>query len=395
MLTRMQTKSVPYTFNREGYYYFSRRVPNDLVEHYSYPRVVQSLHTKQYSIARTRAVMLAAKLDEHWSHMRLAHTEIPGKHLLKQKSVSFGTSSAASQVMQSMCLTEAVETYLSLKGVGRSKTFHAAAHRTCGYLVDACGLKHLHEYTRNDALTFRNSLIDRGLAGTSITRIFNSVVAVFNFVNSEHALGLKNPFTRVYYDRSAGVSERQPIAVQDIRVIQIKCRELDDEARWLVALVSDTGLRLAEAAGLLMADIKFDHPVPHIIIEPNSYRGLKTSSSRRIVPLVGASLWAAQRIAETCHDLKGPALPRYNKTGKTNANSASSAMNKWLKPFVGKGCSLHSFRHSMRDRLRAVSCPSEMVDQIGGWSHDSVGQGYGRGYELEQLQQYMKAVVLT
>ena len=391
----MQTKSVPYTFNREGYYYFSRRVPNDLVEHYSYPRVVQSLHTKQYSIARTRAVMLAAKLDEHWSHMRLAHTELPGKHLLKQKSVSFGTSSAASQVMQSMCLTEAVETYLSLKGVGRSKTFHAAAHRTCGYLVDACGLKHLHEYTRNDALTFRNSLIDRGLAGTSITRIFNSVVAVFNFVNSEHALGLKNPFTRVYYDRSAGVSERQPIAVQDIRVIQIKCRELDDEARWLVALVSDTGLRLAEAAGLLMADIKFDHPVPHIIIEPNSYRGLKTSSSRRIVPLVGASLWAAQRIAETCHDLKGPALPRYNKTGKTNANSASSAMNKWLKPFVGKGCSLHSFRHSMRDRLRAVSCPSEMVDQIGGWSHDSVGQGYGRGYELEQLQQYMKAVVLT
>ena len=391
----MQTKSVPYTFNREGYYYFSRRVPNDLVEHYSYPRVVQSLHTKHYSIARTRAVMLAAKLDEHWSHMRLAHTELPGKHLLKQKSVSFGTSSAASQVMQSMCLTEAVEIYLSLKGVGRSKTFHAAAHRTCGYLVDACGLKHLHEYTRNDALTFRNSLIDRGLAGTSITRIFNSVVAVFNFVNSEHALGLKNPFTRVYYDRSAGVSERQPIAVQDIRVIQIKCRELDDEARWLVALVSDTGLRLAEAAGLLMADIKFDHPVPHIIIEPNSYRGLKTSSSKRIVPLVGASLWAAQRIAETCHDLKGPALPRYNKTGKTNANSASSAMNKWLKPFVGKGCSLHSFRHSMRDRLRAVSCPSEMVDQIGGWSHDSVGQGYGRGYELEQLQQYMKAVVLT
>lgn len=391
----MQTKSVPYTFNREGYYYFSRRVPNDLVEHYSYPRVVQSLHTKHYSIARTRAVMLAAKLDEHWSHMRLAHTELPGKHLLKQKSVSFGTSSAASQVMQSMCLTQAVETYLSLKGVGRSKTFHAAAHRTCGYLVDACGLKHLHEYTRNDALTFRNSLIDRGLAGTSITRIFNSVVAVFNFVNSEHALGLKNPFTRVYYDRSAGVSERQPIAVQDIRVIQIKCRELDDEARWLVALVSDTGLRLAEAAGLLMADIKFDHPVPHIMIEPNSYRGLKTSSSKRIVPLVGASLWAAQRIAETCHDLKGPALPRYNKTGKTNANSASSAMNKWLKPFVGKGCSLHSFRHSMRDRLRAVSCPSEMVDQIGGWSHDSVGQGYGRGYELEQLQQYMKAVVLT
>ena len=30
---------------------------------------------------------------------------------------------------------------------------------------------------------------------------------------------------------------------------------------------------------------------------------------------------------------------------------------------------MHSFRHSMRDRLRAVSCPSEMVDQIGGRSN--------------------------
>ena len=391
----MQTKSVPYTFNREGYYYFSRRVPNDLVEYYSYPRVVQSLHTKQYSIARTRAVMLAAKLDEHWSHMRLAHAELPGKHLLKQKSVSFVPNSAAPQVMQSMCLTEAVETYLSLKGAGKPKTFHAAAHRTCGYLVDACGLKHLHEYTRSDALAFRDSLIARGLAGSSITRIFNSVVAVFNFVNSEHALDLKNPFTRVYHDRSAGVSERQPVAMQDIRVVQAKCKEVDDEARWLVALVSDTGLRLAEAAGAMVSDLKLDHPVPHIVIEPNSYRGLKTSGSKRIVPLVGASLWAAQRIVETCSDAKGPAFPRYNKKGQTNANSASSALNKWLKPYVGEGCSMHSFRHSMRDRLRAVSCPTEMVDQLGGWSHDSVGQGYGRGYELEQLQQYMKAVVLT
>jgi len=28
VLTKMLTKSVPYTFNRGGYYYFSRRVPS-------------------------------------------------------------------------------------------------------------------------------------------------------------------------------------------------------------------------------------------------------------------------------------------------------------------------------------------------------------------------------
>ena len=39
----------------------------------------------------------------------------------------------------------------------------------------------------------------------------------------------------------------------------------------------------------------------------------------------------------------------------------------------------------MRDRLRAVQCPSEMIDQIGGWSKRSVGEGYGEGFSLSAL----------
>ena len=43
----------------------------------------------------------------------------------------------------------------------------------------------------------------------------------------------------------------------------------------------------------------------------------------------------------------------------------------------------------MRDRLRAVQCPSDIVDQIGGWTTDGVGQGYGSGYPIEVLQEWM------
>ena len=46
------------------------------------------------------------------------------------------------------------------------------------------------------------------------------------------------------------------------------------------------------------------------------------------------------------------------------------------------GCVIHSFRHSLRDRLRAVQCPSDMIDQIGGWSTAGVGQRYGEGYMM-------------
>ena len=43
---------------------------------------------------------------------------------------------------------------------------------------------------------------------------------------------------------------------------------------------------------------------------------------------------------------------------------------------------VHSFRHSMRDRLRAVQCPVDMIDQIGGWATAGIGQGYGEGYSI-------------
>ena len=44
--------------------------------------------------------------------------------------------------------------------------------------------------------------------------------------------------------------KRKPIPIENIKEIQQECMSIDDEARWLVALISDTGMRLSEAAGL-------------------------------------------------------------------------------------------------------------------------------------------------
>jgi len=71
---------------------------------------------------------------------------------------------------------------------------------------------------------------------------------------------------------------------------------------------------------------------------------------------------------------------------------ASAALNKWLKPRVPASCVVHSFRHSLRDRLRAVECPADIVDQIGGWSTAGVGQGYGKGYPLSTLEGWLRKI---
>ena len=75
-MTRLLTKKVPYTFNRSGYYYFSRRVPADLLSHYSYPRIVQGLKTRSAQTAKSRALVAAVKLDEYWSHLRIADPDL-------------------------------------------------------------------------------------------------------------------------------------------------------------------------------------------------------------------------------------------------------------------------------------------------------------------------------
>ncbi len=278
--------------------------------------------------------------------------------------------------------------YLKLKGNGRPVTFRRAAERSCGYAIDVVGDKDLRAYTKGDANTFRDELIARGLSGSSITRIFGTVRSVTNFAASELGVSYTNPFGGVYFDRQAGVQERQPLPAEAVRAVQRECLRLDDELRWLVALVSDTGMRLAEATGLVLDDLVIDGPHPRVIIQERPWRRLKTTGSAREVPLVGAALWAARRIHYTASNT-GYVFPRYNRSGQTNANSASAALNKWLKPMVPDRCTMHSFRHSLRDSLRAVECPSDVIDQIGGWRTQGVGARYGRGYPLEVLERWM------
>ena len=74
---------------------------------------------------------------------------------------------------------------------------------------------------------------------------------------------------------------------------------------------------------------------------------------------------------------------------KCNINSASTALNKWLKTATKQDVVIYGLRHTFRDHLRAVKAPLDMIDQLGGWSLQSVGQGHGDGYSIEKLSVWM------
>ena len=398
MQTRLLTKPVPYTFVRGGYYYFTRRVPADLRQHYKYPRIVQGLRTSSPQEAKLQAKIEAAKLDAYWTQMRLAKSEVLGLSLIKDGGDVHRLNSPYDQsegTFEGPTLLDALGVYLEQKGSGKAKSFRQSAERACGYVIDNCGNKPLAAYTRQDALIFRDWLVARGLTGSSVTRNFSYVKAVINFALSEFALDVRNSFVGVYHDRSKGVVTRRPIPLDALRRDQRECVQIDDDIRWLVALVSDTGMRLAEAAGLSVNDFNLQADIPFVEVRKHPWRSLKTSASARVIPLSGMALWAAQRILQEV-GTSSYAFPRYNRGSHTSSNSASAAINKWLKNYVPDGCTMHSFRHSMRDRLRAVQCPADIADQIGGWATEGVGQGYGSGYPIEVLMEWMgKTVAAT
>ena len=385
----LATKSNSYTFQKDGIWYFSRRVPADLRRHYRTGRIAYSLRTKSIKDARVRAMSDAAKLDRHWHILRISSDDLPGKHLL----VDAVKADVIYTPKDDHSLKASVAVYLRLKGNSRPTTFEAAVRRSCGYLIDCCGMKNLDEYVRSDATKFRDYLFAKGLNGASVARIFGTVRAVINLALSEFGLSIVNPFSNVYFDQSQGVKKRIPVKPEDIEKVQQECYKADDEKRWLIALIADTGIRLGEGAGLLRSDFVEKDGILCVNIRPHPWRSLKTLSSERLLPLVGSSKWAAERILAQSTESRF-AFPNYNDGKRTNANSASAALNKWLKSKIGRGYTIHSFRHSMRDRLRAVECPSEIIDQIGGWLTHGVGNSYGNGYPPAILAAWLRKTLL-
>jgi integrase len=382
---RYTQKHPQHTYIKRDVYYFSRVIPSDLKHHYSKPRIIQSLKTKSARRATVASKMLSAKLDDYWLGLRLKQVDVPASHLL----VSGATVNLESNLPT---IDEALETYLRIKGRGKSDLFFSHTRRSIKYLTDCLGSRSLDQYTSADAAQLRDWFVLRGLAIASIKRNFGSIKAVVNFVALEQGLTCNNPFNGVYLHSDNSSKKRRPIATNNLKAIQAKCLELDDDLRHLVSLISDTGMRLSEATGLMKSDINLDCDYPHIVITPYPHRSLKTLSSERIVPLVGQSLWAAKRIIGTSTSVYS--FPRYTSSSRCNANSASAAINKWIKTVADSDAVIHGLRHSFRDRLRAVEAPSEVIDQLGGWSSKTVGQGYGDGYSVEILNKWLEKIVI-
>ncbi len=366
---------------RNETYYFLKRVPYDLKDYYSVKRLCFSLKTKSYSSALRLTKSVLQRLDDYWLGIRLQKMDIPAIHLVKAND-NIDDSSPL--------ISDALALYLKLKGEGKDKTYIRTANRNIEYIIKVLGNKSIRLYSSSDASKFRDWLMEQGMSNSTLKRVFSSVKAIINLSINEYGLDITNPFSKAYLP-SIENEIRESIPLEDIRVIQTESKKEDDELRWLLLLLSDSGMRLSEALGLSKDDINLNSNLPHVKLIPHKWRRLKTRNSERCIPLIGASLWASKKILEHQNN-SVYAFPRYTSVDNCNANSASATLNKWLKSKLTNDYVVHGLRHSFRDRLRAIECPSEIIDQLGGWSLRSIGQGYGKGYELSVLSKWMNQI---
>ena len=380
----MRNKCVTnHVMKRDNQFYYVRHIPSDLTHHYSVQRICFSLKTKSDSTAVRFSKSITQRLDDYWFGMRLKNMNVPAGDKIKLDG--------AINDDETPKISDALDLYLRLKGVGKDKVFFRTAKRNIRYVIKVLGNKSLKSYSSSDGGKFRDWLLEEGMSINTVKRVFSSIRSIINIAISEYGLDCSNGFARTYFPNDNIIHIRKPLPIDKIKLVHKLCREYDDDLRWLIALLSDTGMRLGEGVGLLKSDINLDCEIPHINLIPHPWRRLKTKGSQRSIPLVGASLWACERILEHNND-SIYAFPRYTSVSICNANSASAALNKWMKEKLSDNYVIHGFRHSMRDRLRAVECPSDIIDKIGGWITAGVGQSYGQGFPLEVISKWMKKI---
>lgn len=260
-------------------------------------------------------------------------------------------------------------------------------------LVEALGDKAVNHgpvgsITRKDVNRFRDNLLAK-LKPSSVQRSLGVVRTALNFCIKEDDLDIRNPFADVIIKgATATKDDRLPLSPEEVSLLN-RTFEAPDDICALWTTLRDTGARMSEIVYLTVGDVSLQDKT--VRIGPNALRGtLKTTSSVRTIPLSDAALSKLQALRQGKED-DAPIFDRYAKP--RGADGASQVLMKRLrKHIVDKKKTVHSLRHSMKDKLRNAGVQEELAKAIMGHSDGSVASRYGSGYSSEVMRKALERV---
>jgi len=254
--------------------------------------------------------------------------------------------------------------------------------------VSVVGDKPVNEVTEDDGMDYadwwRDRVIKDKVAAKTANKDIGQLSRMLKDVSIRRRLKIPDIFKGL---RLRGEAERSRVPfetqfIQDKLLATGALDGLNEDARYVLYVVTETGMRPSEVVNLQPDAIRLDAKIPYVKIQPDGRR-LKTEESEREIPLVGAALAAMT--------LRPKGFPRY----RDKSSGLSATVNKFLgenglRPT--KDHSVYSLRHSFKDRLVAAEAPDSLIDSLMG--HKTYKPKYGKGPSLELKLKFLEAIAL-
>lgn len=413
------------------YYYFNRRVPEEVREYDPRERIRVSLKTDSKEIARRKAIILNDQIEGYWQELIAKNQPYENKsfqravRIARQLGFSYQPMATVIQLPRDellnriMAVNEATPKQIrAVLGTDKVQALPVSAalvkfweftkdrtiHKTPEQLrkwrsprlraidnfTKVVGNKDIKMITRDDSIKFRDWWVARVQAeGLNAATANKDIVHIKNIMetvsdNLKLDIDVKHVFRKLILKKRFS-KKRLPFTSEQIRTMlhSEKLQNLNTEARWFLFAAADTGARPSEILGLLPEDIKLDADIPYIFIKDRQERALKTAHSERKIPLVGYSLEAFKNMPL--------GFPGY----RDRTDSLTATVNKFLrenKLLPSSQHTIYSFRHSFQNRLLAVKAPDRVqVDLMG---HKFQREDYGDGSSLELKKEFMEMICL-
>lgn len=423
-----------YLIERNGNFYFNRRVPEIYRSQDKRDIIRYALKTRDRRIALRLAIAQNEKLEAYWQTLagseeqnspnqyaalversqllgfpyypsqqiaELPLQEIVARllHVEKEKFKQAHTEAVCGQMTAPIIkLDKVLDLYFDIvkdktlnKSPNQIRKWQNPRKRAIANFIKYVGNKPISELSRNDLIKFRDHWITRIKSENLVTDSANKDLINLKTIVTTIAEELKISLDTAHIFKNLllkndGNETRLPFEKSFILSTLLnpdKLEGLNDQAKWTLYAFAETGAGLNELTGLLPEDIILDAEVPHIHIRPWRGRTLKTKYRKRIIPLVGFALDAFK------------ACPNGFSDYHDRPDSLSGLISKYLREhelMPSPQHTVYSLRHSFQDRLLAANTPDRIQADLMG--HKFGRPRYGEGATLQHKLEWMKKVQL-
>jgi len=400
-----------------GTFYYRRRLPSDLIEILGKREIKLSLKTKDPIVAQAQAKRVTNKLEVEWQNLRKpkpllteaqelvsaldttqTYTEVVHEHgeitydedgwsnfldTLDDRTPSLVEEKALQMKYDIINLSDAIENHIITSGKQGDRKFVNSCNRSLSFFTEELTDKPINKYSRREIEgRLLKGIQEEGLKTATVSRRLSDVKAAVNKTILSFEYQFNNPFEKhkIPNLRDDEESRTSLTTQQQSSLIQLLDSGGVGDTMNALNILFDTGMRVAEVVGLRTDDIYLEHEIPHIKLQRNPFRPLKTKQSQRLIPLMGYALEGVKSQLTDSEWL----FPRYidEEKGRVKNDGASATFNKRIKPL---GFTCHSLRHNFKDRLRLANVPMENIKDLQGWSRGDQASRYGETSLLQLL----------